>query len=813
MNQPSSNSLLIHITGLALVINCLFWDGPVLAETDGPQIIRIAESRRTQYAIVTTSDVNGIEAYAAKTLAEYLKEITGAEFPIISPKEYGGDRPAIFVGLSEPALARLESEPLAKLHDQEHVARSVGQDIFLYGQGHRASLYAVMEFLENSLGWRWYSFLDKPVVPKQGTLELKPFTRKRGFDFQSRQLPLRYNAEFYLQHGVNMGLETKLRNQGQEIPGHLHSWLPNENFVHTSFAYIPPTPNDRYANGFPWVQKRDYFQTNPEFFSISPSGQRVPNLQLCYSQRGLRDELTRQVQRQIELSGAKQLIMIDAADRPGRFCHCEECLALEDNFQTPGGPLFDYLIELCETLEREHPETRVKTLAYRRSQTQTPPRLPAGQKLPGNLIIDFAPIEDCYFADWTHPAPEIQETFQHLKAWAAITAPGNLWTWMYPNPWGTGHEMPVGNVDRIITNMRMMHQAGVRGIFLDHHGVNSRSGWSELQAFLVLKLSQDIHADTDALIKEFTEHTFGAAAPQMRRYLEELESARRAMSTLPPQVTYKSRNLDDRTFPYLTPFNIHRWQRLFEEMEAATSTRPRELANVRSQRRELDIATLWKWFELRSEWPDIYNDHHIIAQRVLDANKAKSPSGNVPVQTLGEPLVRYFVTLIDAGGEKPLPARFIDIDRERIRSFLPRNNAREEKARSIQDPEAAFGIAAIVDQPQVPFKCGFCEWKSRVPSVVNHGPRLTLEQDQITPGQYRLYRLGEIDLTTDDSLIWFGSSWATNLEIGSQLYFPGEVNRWEAWVSLKFTGASYGGEGEDRVLCDRVILVSLNNAQ
>ena len=34
-----------------------------------------------------------------------------------------------------------------------------------------------------------------------------------------------------------------------------------------------------------------------------------------------------------------------------------------------------------------------------------------------------------------------------------------------------------------------------------------------------------------------------------------------------------------------------------------------------------------------------------------------------------------------------------------------------------------------------------------------------------------------------------------NLEIGSQLYFPGESNRWKAWVSLKFTGPSYGGEG------------------
>ena len=41
-------------------------------------------------------------------------EMTGAEFPVVSPNEGEADRPAIFVGLSEPALARLEPEPLAK---------------------------------------------------------------------------------------------------------------------------------------------------------------------------------------------------------------------------------------------------------------------------------------------------------------------------------------------------------------------------------------------------------------------------------------------------------------------------------------------------------------------------------------------------------------------------------------------------------------------------------------------------------------------------------------------------------------------------
>ena len=139
------------------------------ARADSGQSITLAKAGQTRYQIVTAPDEGTIEAHAAETLADYLKEMTGAEFPIVSPDECEADRPAIFVGLSEPALARLGPEPLAKLRDQEHVARSIGQDILLYGKGHRASLDAVMEFLETSLGWRWYSSLEKPVMPKRAT--------------------------------------------------------------------------------------------------------------------------------------------------------------------------------------------------------------------------------------------------------------------------------------------------------------------------------------------------------------------------------------------------------------------------------------------------------------------------------------------------------------------------------------------------------------------------------------------------------------------------------------------------------------------
>jgi len=247
--------------------------------------IVLARSGKSLCQIVQAPDASGVDAYAAATLAGYLKEMTGAEFAVVTPDRREAGKAAIFVGLSEPARVLLEPDPLEKLRDQEHVARSIGRDILLYGKGVHGNLNAVMEFLENSLGWRWYSVYEKPVVPKRPELILAPFDRWRGFGFESRRVPLRYNPDFYLQAGVNMGLETELRRKQRPVPPPLVSWLTNEYFVHTSFSYIPPTPSDPWANKFPWVTKKDYFQTKPEFFSLGENGRRVPDLQLCYSIR------------------------------------------------------------------------------------------------------------------------------------------------------------------------------------------------------------------------------------------------------------------------------------------------------------------------------------------------------------------------------------------------------------------------------------------------------------------------------------------------------------------------------------------------
>ena len=375
--------------------------------------------------------------------------------------------------------------------------------------------------------------------------------------------------------------------------------------------------------------------------------------------------------------------------------------------------------------------------------------------------------------------------------------------------------LPVGNVDRLITNIRMMHDAGVTGLFADHNGYLHRSNWAELQAYLMFKLMQDVDADTDAIIKAFTEHHYGDAAPLVRQYLYELEQARKAMKDLPYGVTYKSTLYNERVFPYLTPENIHHWQQYCDWMLEMARDGTYEQDNVRLLRRELDFAALVNWFEMQEYKPDYYQDYQAFIARIRSANNITSPRGTDLARKLGQSKLADLERRLQAGGkEKPLPAQFDGIDRDRIRTFMP--TTKRNRTQPVDDADAAFGYATVVHQPRLPFKGGYCEFISRRhPRKLKRTAEIEVGLDRITPGEYKLYEMGTFEIGGSDALIWFGRSWATHLQVGKRLYMPGVANRWKAYVSLKFDGPTYGGDAdtEDQVRISRLILVKASDDQ
>lgn len=822
----------------------------------------LAEDGATGYSIVIAADAGPVDRYAAEQLQMYLVAITDAEFPIVADGEGVVSGPVISVGDTELARQRFGADYRSGLKRREHVMRSDGSDIFLYGNGMHGSLQAVIGFLERELGWRWYSVFEHPVTSKQSTVYLEPFHHEQDFSFFKIQWHLQRSLDFSYQLGANLGIDKRVaqlrlrHSSGGDRPEYdrYASYIsePLGPWVHGLHEYLPPMPDDPSANaeGFEWLEKKNYFETNPEFFPLNAAGKRgYRNAQLDFSNPEMRVELTRNILRHIEIIGKDEVLLsIGAEDSPGRFCACDGCIALEEKYQSPGGPIFDYLIELCGILAEKHPGVKVQTLAYRRAQTQNPPVLPEGQRLPDNLIIDFAAIEDNFFSDWNHPDERIQETYADLLGWGEVT--DNLWAWLYPVGFGSGYVFPVGEVGRMVTNMRKLHEAGVDGIYWDTAGMHSRAGFTELLMYIGFRLAQDIDQDADALIVEATDHFYGPAAPLMRQYIAELEAARLAMDPLPKEPGYRSARYDNEIYPYLTPENIHRWQGYFDEMVDIVGREgdARHSLNVSLVRRNLDFATLSRWFEMEDAYPETYTDYTVFVDRVEKANEASPQpvtadsnrlsnrtdyelrygrSINRDAHSLAGKILRDFVVRIQAGREiKPLPDGVVYTDAGAVRQFVPVYPNNRSGRAMILDPDAAFGFASPVEMPDLPFQVGFYQSDTRT-----HGAKIKIDKDQIIPNTYQLFELGEVEITPNCRVWTSARSWATNIELGEQLYEPGAENRWRVYISVKFAGPSYGGDPEeslipidarkpyrgldpaDLVLVDRVILVPLSKSQ
>ena len=127
----------------------------------------LAENCKTRYSV--WYDIEGCtepEAFAAEELSRALRELTGANFALITLPQ---PEPAIIVGSPTYIKDKFGIDLAAEdVGNEGFIIRTVGKDIVIAGGRPRGTLYGVYDFLERFCGCRWYT----PTVKKM------PFTLK-----------------------------------------------------------------------------------------------------------------------------------------------------------------------------------------------------------------------------------------------------------------------------------------------------------------------------------------------------------------------------------------------------------------------------------------------------------------------------------------------------------------------------------------------------------------------------------------------------------------------------------------------------------
>ena len=447
----------------------------------------LVDAGRSEYEIVLAADAIPAEKTAAEELRNLIREISSVELPI-TEKASGK---AIYVGQSPESARALGVSDWNTLKTDEIRLRTVNDNLYLAGDRPRGTLYAVYELLEREFGVRFWT-AEVTKIPKRTTLELP-------------QLDIRYAPPIEVRSTGYQLLTrdprfcARSRNNGHGVTNN-PKW---------GGAVLLIGDVHTFTQNAPLISRKE-FDEHPEYFA-EVRGRRTRDGQLCLSNPELRKVLTARVLERLRKNPDPYYISVSQNDF-GQFCSCRECT----EFIRKNGNLTDLLIdainEVAASVAKEFPGVYVETLAYQ--ATAKPPRR---IRAADNVVIRYCTIRMNALQKIDSSAN--RAIGEQLKTWSRHAK--HLMVWNYVTNF-TKYYQPHPNWLTIGENLRLFRDCGAISVYEQGawNGGGVIADLPELRAYLESHLLWNPDADTNALIREFTDGYYGPAAKNVQQYIE-----------------------------------------------------------------------------------------------------------------------------------------------------------------------------------------------------------------------------------------------------------------------------------------------------
>ncbi|MBC7288692.1 MAG: DUF4838 domain-containing protein, partial [Armatimonadetes bacterium] len=358
--------------------------------------ITLAENGATAYDIVISRDqASPSEKWAAEELAQFLNQITGAAFPVVTDDRVERSH-HIFVGDSSLLRKTVPSLDLRSLGREGYVILTTGPHLVLAGGRQRGSMYAVYGLLEDVIGCRWFT----PTVsriPKRPTLALPPLRIRYvpPLEYREPQWYVVFDGTWNARNRMNGTCSSLKPEQGDKIH--------YKGFVHTFYALVPPSK---------------FFAQHPEYFALVDGQRRAENAQLCLTNpdvlRIATDSVRRWLREAREQGLPDDVIVSVSQNDCWGWCQCPKCTELAEREGSQSGPILHFVNAIADAIRKEFPNAAIDTLAY--SYSRKPPKHVRPRP---NVIVRLCSIECCF----SHPlatCPVNASFMDDLREWSKI---------------------------------------------------------------------------------------------------------------------------------------------------------------------------------------------------------------------------------------------------------------------------------------------------------------------------------------------------------------------------------------------------------
>lgn len=451
---------------------------------DGHDLLAQPENQREPDTFYKAIVSNG-HADQAAGLGRYLKEISGAEIPIL-PENPVEDSPAIILDISD-SIPGTSNTPQGS---QGYRIHTEGSRLYLTGRSQLGLTYAVYGLLEDHFGVRFYSgpsdvsFVVSgegfEVVPKHKSLKLQDLddTQEPAFAFRG----FIWNTQ---------GKQHEVKNRGRGFPDAMSA----HNFYH----YIPP---DKYFNEHPeWFPEKEGKRTKDHLHQ----GLFMP---FCYTNESLAAELADQVMETMA-TWKDSSIPLPVGQGDGFIgCDCASCRAVAQQEESEAGPMILMLNRVLEKTTVRFPDHKIITFAYFDTLRPTKTIRPHD-----NLWINItsSAINQGEAGDQLgriRGNPRNADYAEAIRGWPKI-APGRVVVW----DWATHFFQPLmewPNLLDVADNLRFYAENGIDVVKLQICLGNGN--WGHLRRWLWLKMMWDPEQDEAQLTQQYLTDNYGQRA-------------------------------------------------------------------------------------------------------------------------------------------------------------------------------------------------------------------------------------------------------------------------------------------------------------
>ena len=462
----------------------------------------------SDYSVVLSTSATSTERMAAAELTALFCQATGVELAVTSDadRSWTSDAKALVVGQTSWNQAAGIDAEYAVLGAEGVRIKTVGNSVFRCGAGEYGTLYAVYEFLHQTVGFETY-YEDAMWLDTTDDVPLMNYDITDVPDFQTR-----VNGNGFIAENKTLTNRLRLKNYGDCFI------YVNGREVHNSMNYLP---------------EEQHKQTHPYWYGTDGN-------QLCYTARGDTDEYDLMVKEAVK--AMQQVLKTDPGsiitftqEDVNSWCGCETCAAEREKYGTDAA----VVIKFCNDLNRKVREwflsdegkpyardLNILFFAYDRTTNAPVVKNEAGewQPIDDTVVCDegvsvfYAPIDIDYLQS-IHA--DINSNFkENFDKWSVIS--DKVFLWLYSTDFNY-FLTPYDTVSNLSELYRFSKASGADFMYNQgqHNQYGGATAWHILKAWLSAKLMWNVNADVGQLLDEFFEGYFGEAADAMRAFYDE----------------------------------------------------------------------------------------------------------------------------------------------------------------------------------------------------------------------------------------------------------------------------------------------------